>query len=96
VVLITPEEIQTRIPRVEWLGPHEPRTISRLDSTMKVAEAQSREGFLGTLDRIRTSVRKRLSLYRMYRFCGERVPPECGDTRSTCDLRARKHLGVIH
>jgi len=39
VVLITPEEIQTRIPRVEWLGPHEPRTISRLDSTMKVIVA---------------------------------------------------------
>gem|GEM_PF-1480306 len=96
VVLITPEEIQTRIPRVEWLGPHEARSTSRLDSTMKVSQAQSREGFLEVLGRIRASVRKRLSLYRTCRLCGERFPPEYGCTRDTCDSCARKHLGVIH
>ncbi|MGI5845235.1 MAG: hypothetical protein ACOX9B_13820 [Candidatus Xenobium sp.] len=96
VVLITPEEIQTRIPRIEWLAAYDSRRTSRLDSAMKVTEALSEEGFQEILKRIRNSARKRLSLYRTCRFCGELFPPEYGDSRGVCDMCVEKHLGFIY
>jgi hypothetical protein len=96
VVLIAPEEIQTRIPRIEWLAAYDSRRTSRLDSAMKVTEALSEEGFQEIFKRIRNSARKRLSLYRTCRFCGELFPPEYGDSRGVCDMCVEKHLGFIY
>jgi len=92
VVVVTPEDIEFRLPTVEWtMGAYGPCESSRL--WKRVGTDELDDEMLPDLIRRAKQARKRQ--YRKCRHCGRRVPTEHRYSADVCHACASEHEGVV-
>jgi hypothetical protein len=90
-VVVTPEFLELRLPKIEWPHPNLPARSSR--SWKRVDWQGINDADLpGLLDEARQARRDE---YGPCRFCGRLLPPE-HLTAGACDDCAVRHMGIVH
>jgi hypothetical protein len=92
VVILTPEAIELRLPKIDWVGPHTPVSSSQLWQRVEWNKSEA-----VNLAELITSVQKaQQQTFRECKYCGKKKPPGWMFRQDVCDSCAEKHLGIVH